>query len=287
VGARCVGGGKAVRVSGYPDRVTTALDWPGFGQVSLAGLLFLCLAAALAGAVDAVVGGGGLIQLPALLLVGPGGQPLYALATNKVAAVVGTASAVTTYARQTTIDWWSALPMALAAFGGAVGGAAFAGALQPGALNAVVLVALVGVGLYTWRKPELGTSELPRFRRGAQIGVMAAGGAAVGFYDGLAGPGTGAFLVFLLVGAVGFAFLRASATAKVVNVATNLGALLYFIPASKVLWGLGLVLAACNLAGAVFGARLAVRRGSAFVRRVFLTVVVALVVSLGWKAALG
>jgi uncharacterized membrane protein YfcA len=267
--------------------VTTALDWPGFGQISLAALLFLCAAAALAGAVDAVVGGGGLVQLPALLLVAPGGQPLYALATNKVAAVVGTAAAVRTYARETSIDWWAALPMALAAFGGAVGGAAFAGALAPGVLNAVVLVALVAVGLYTWRKPELGAAEAPRFARAAQVGVMALGGALIGFYDGLAGPGTGAFLVFLLVGVVGFAFLRASATAKVVNVATNLGALLYFIPAGKVLWGLGLVLAVCNVTGAVLGAKLAVRRGSAFVRRVFLTVVVALVVSLGWKAAVG
>ncbi|MFD7654008.1 sulfite exporter TauE/SafE family protein [Actinosynnema sp. NPDC059797] len=267
--------------------MTTALDWPGFGQISLAALLFLCLAAALAGAVDAVVGGGGLVQLPAMLLVAPGGQPLYALATNKVAAVVGTAAAVRTYAKETTIDWWAAVPMALAAFGGAVGGAAFAGALAPGVLNGVVLVALVGVGLYTWRKPELGVAEAPRFARAAQVGVMALGGAVIGFYDGLAGPGTGAFLVFLLVGVVGFAFLRASATAKIVNVATNLGALLYFIPAGKVLWGLGLVLAVCNLTGAVLGAKLAVRRGSSFVRRVFLTVVVALVVSLGWKAAVG
>jgi uncharacterized membrane protein YfcA len=267
--------------------VTVALDWPGFGQISLAALLFLCLAAALAGAIDAVVGGGGLINVPALLLVAPGGEPLFALATNKIASVVGTSAALRTYARQTTIDWSSALPMASAAFAGAVGGAAFAGALAPGVLNGVVLVAMIGVGLYTWRKPELGVAETSRFTRFAQIGVMALGGALIGFYDGLAGPGTGAFLVFLLVGVVGFAFLRASATAKVVNVATNLGALLYFIPAGKVLWGLGLVLAVCNLGGAVFGARLAVRRGSAFVRRVFLTVVVALVVSLGWKVALG
>lgn len=267
--------------------MTAALDWPGFGQISLAALLFLCLAALVAGAVDAVVGGGGLIQLPALLLIAPGGQPLYALATNKVASVVGTTAAVRTYARQTTIDWWSALPMASAAFAGAVGGAAFAGALAPGVLNGVVLVALVGVGLYTWRKPDLGVAEAPRFARAAQIALMALGGALIGFYDGLAGPGTGTFLVFLLVGAVGFAFLHASATAKVVNVATNLGALLYFIPAGKVLWGLGLVLALCNVTGAVFGARLAVKRGSAFVRRVFLTIVVALVVSLGWKAAIG
>ncbi|GAA3858078.1 sulfite exporter TauE/SafE family protein [Saccharothrix violaceirubra] len=265
----------------------SALDWPGFGQVSLAGLLFLCLAAALAGAIDAVVGGGGLILVPALLLVAPGGQPVYALATNKIAAVVGTSAAMRTYARQTPIDWGSAIPMAVAAFGGAVGGAAFAGALKPAVLNGVVLVALVGVGLYTWRKPALGVAETPRFGKWAQLAVMVAGGAVVGFYDGLAGPGTGTFLVFLLVGLIGFAFLRASATAKLVNVATNLGALFYFIPAGNVLWGLGAVLAVCNVTGAVVGARLAVRKGSAFVRRVFLTVVVALVFSLGWKVALG
>jgi uncharacterized membrane protein YfcA len=267
--------------------VTAALDWPGFGHISLAALLFLCLAAALAGAVDAVVGGGGLIQVPALLLIAPGGEPLFALATNKIASVVGTSAAMRTYARQTTIDWSSTLPMAVAAFVGAVGGAAVAGALAPGVLNGVVLVALVGVGLYTWRKQELGAVETPRLTRAAQIAAMVSGGALIGFYDGLAGPGAGTFLVFLLVGVVGFAFLRASATAKAVNVATNLGALLYFIPAGKVLWGLGLVLALCNVTGAVLGARLAVRRGSAFVRRVFLTVVVALVVSLGWKAAVG
>jgi uncharacterized membrane protein YfcA len=263
------------------------LDWAGFGEVSPAGLLLLCAASMLAGAVDAVVGGGGLIQLPALLLLMPGGQPMYALATNKIASVVGTSAAVRTYTRQTTVDWRSALPMALAALGGAVGGAAFANALPANVLNVVVLIALVAVGLYTWRKPELGVGEAPRFGRGAQMAVMAMGGAAIGFWDGLAGPGTGAFLVFLLVGVVGFAFLRASATAKIVNIATNCGALLFFIPTGKVLWGLGIVLAVCNLTGAVFGARLAVRRGSSFVRRVFLTVVVALVVSLGWKAAVG
>ncbi|WP_440902644.1 TSUP family transporter [Actinosynnema sp.] len=267
--------------------MTTPLDWSGFGHVSLAGLLFLCLAAALAGAVDAVVGGGGLIQLPAMLLIGPGGQPIYSLATSKVAAVVGTAAAVRTYTVQTTVDWAAALPMAFAAFVGAVGGAAFAGSLEPGVLNAVVLVALLGVGLYTWRKPELGVADRPRFSRPAQLAAMGAGGAVIGFYDGLAGPGTGAFLVFLLVGLIGFAFVPASATAKIVNVATNLGALLYFIPAGKVLWGLGAVMAVCNAGGAVVGARLAVRRGSGFVRRVFLTVVVALVVSLGVKAVAG
>ena len=114
-----------------------------------------------------------------------------------------------------------------------------------------------------------------------------AGGLVIGFYDGIAGPGTGSFLVFLLVGLVGFAFVGASATAKVVNVATNLGALLFFISAGKILWGLALVMAVSNASGSVLGAALASSRGSAWVRKVFLTVVVALVASLGWKLAAG
>jgi len=265
--------------------VFTALEWPGFADLSLAGVLFLCCAAFLAGAVDAIVGGGGLIQLPAMLLLTPGGELIYSLATNKLAAVAGTAAAARTYAKRTPVPWRSALPMAAVAFLGALGGAMLADALPSGVLTWVVLVALVGVGIYTWRKPELGAVEAPRFGPRAQLVVMVAGGAAIGFYDGIAGPGTGSFLVFLLVGLVGFAFVGASATAKIVNVATNLGALVFFAPAGKVLWGLAAVMAVSNASGGMVGAALATRRGSVFVRKAFLAVVVALVASLGWKLA--
>ncbi|GAA4613675.1 TSUP family transporter [Saccharopolyspora hordei] len=264
-----------------------ALDWPGFADLSLAGVLLLCAAAFLAGAVDAIVGGGGLIQLPAMLLLMPGGEVIHSLATNKVAAIAGTAAAARTYAKRTPIDWRAALPMALVALLGSLGGAALANALPSAVLNVVVLAALVAVGVHTWRKPDLGSVDAPRFQRRVQLLVMLAGGALIGFWDGIAGPGTGSFLVFLLVGLVGFAFVTASATAKVVNVATNIGALVFFVPAGKVLWGLGLVMAAGNVAGSVLGAALAARRGSGFVRRVFLTVVVGLVLSLGWKVAAG
>lgn len=154
-------------------------------------------------------------------------------------------------------------------------------------LNVVVLVALVAVGICTWCKPALGTTESRRFSGRAQLLVVIAGGAVIGFWDGIAGPGTGSFLVFLLVGLVGCAFVSAAATAKVVNVATNLGALVFFVPAGKVLWGLALVMAVSNMAGSVLGAVIAAKRSSGFVRRVFLTVVAGLVVSLGWKFAIG
>lgn len=262
------------------DALTVPLSWPGFGGVSPAELLALCAAAVLAGLVDAIVGGGGLVQLSALLIVLPGGQAIFSLGTNKLASVVGTASAAVTFARRVPLDRRHVLPMAAAAFAGALGGALLAALLPSEVLTVVVLVALVAVGLYTWRRPQLGAEHAPRFTRRTQGAVMAAGGAAIGFYDGLAGPGTGSFLVFLLVGLVGFAFLEASATAKVVNTATNCGALVFFLPAGVVLLGLGAVLAVANLAGAVVGARVAVRRGSGFVRRVFLVVVAVLVLTL-------
>ncbi len=268
------------------DTLTAPLPWPGFGGVSVLALLALLAAALLAGLVDAIVGGGGLVLLSALLIVLPGGEAIFSVATNKLAAVVGTGAAAVTFARRVPLDRRQVLPMAAAAFAGAVGGALLAAALPSRVLTVVVLVALIAVGIYTWRNPGLGAVHAPRFARRAQAAVLLAGGTAIGFYDGLAGPGTGSFLVFLLVGLVGFAFLQASATAKVVNTATNLGALVFFLPAGVVLLGLGAMLAAANLTGGVLGARMAVERGSGFVRRVFLVVVAALVVTLAVRLAL-
>lgn len=254
--------------------------------MSVVALLGLLAASVLAGLVDAVVGGGGLVLLSALLVVLPGGAAIFSVATNKLAAVVGTASAAVTFTRRVPLDRAHVVPMAAAAFVGAIGGALLAALLPSQVLTGVVLVALVGVGIYTWRRPQLGAEHAPRFRRRAQGVVMALGGAVIGFYDGLAGPGTGSFLVFLLVGLLGFAFLQASATAKVVNTATNCGALVFFLPAGVVLLGLGAVLAVANVVGAVVGARMAVQRGSTFVRRVFLLVVAVLVVTLAVRLAL-
>ena len=171
------------------DTLTAPLTWPGFGEVTLLALLALCAASLLAGAVDAIVGGGGLVQLSALLVVLPGGEAIFSVATNKLASVVGTASAAITFARRVPIDRRHAVPMAVAAFAGAIGGALLAAALPSRVLTVIVLVALVGVGIYTWRRPELGAVHAPRFARRTQGVVMVVGGAAIGFYDGLAGPG--------------------------------------------------------------------------------------------------
>jgi uncharacterized membrane protein YfcA len=251
-------------------------------------LVLLAVAAFAAGWVDAVVGGGGLIQLPALLLV-PGMIPVQAAATNKLSSSLGTAVSAVTYARRVgpadRPDPWTAVPMALVAGGCAVLGAAGAAALPGAVFVPVVLVALVGVGLYTLFKPEIGTVTVLRHQGSRHLLTALGAGALIGGYDGLIGPGTGSFLVFALVGLLGYAFLAASATAKVVNLATNVGALALFATHGSVLWGLGLLMGIANLLGAYLGARSAISRGSAFVRVVFLIVVLVLVVRLGWQQA--
>ena len=255
-------------------------------DVALTDVLVLCAFALLAGAVDAVVGGGGLVQLPALLVVLPQAPVVALLGTNKLASIVGTSSAAVTYLRRTTVDRRTAASMAAAAFVGSGGGALLATRVSGEVLQPVVLGALVAVFAYTLRRPALGEIEQLRLTPAVQRAVALAGGALIGFYDGLAGPGTGSFLVFLLVGAVGLSFLHASATAKVVNTATNLAALLLFASGGHVLWAVGAAMAASNLVGAQLGARLAIRHGSVLVRRVFLVVVSVLIARLAWQVLL-
>jgi uncharacterized membrane protein YfcA len=240
----------------------------------------LCFAAFAAGGLDAIVGGGGLIQLPALLLVLPHTPVVQLLGTNKLSSVFGTGSAAATYSRRVDMHGPTAVRMAVAAFIGSGLGALLATIAGSAVLRPVILIALVGVWLYTLRRPGLGDVETLRLTPRRQAGVAVGGGALIGMYDGFVGPGTGSFLVFLLVGVVGLSFLHASATAKAVNTMTNLAALLLFGLGGHVLWKLGAAMAACNLAGAQLGARLAIRRGSAWVRRVFLVVVAALILRL-------
>ena len=245
-------------------------------------IALLCLAAFAAGTLDAVVGGGGLIQLPALLLVLPQYPVVSLLGTNKLASIVGTGSAAITYSRRIDMHRSTAVEMCIAAFLGSAVGALLATVVSSAVLRPVVLVALAVVWLYTLRRPSLGEVEALRLTPGQQTAVAVVGGAAIGLYDGFVGPGTGSFLVFLLVGAVGLSFLHASATAKVVNTMTNLAALLLFAAGGHVLWALGAAMAVANLLGSQLGTRLALRRGSAWVRRVFVVVVSALVLRLAW-----
>lgn len=242
-------------------------------------VLPLLLAGFAAGWVDAVVGGGGLIQLPALLLV-PGLTPLNVLATNKVAAVMGTSVSALTYQRRIRPDLRTALPMAAFALAGAAAGAAMAARIPPDLFRPVIILVCAAVAVWTALRPTLGLETSLRWsgRRHRVLAVVL--GTFIGTYDGMLGPGTGSFLVISLVAVLGYAFVPASAIAKIVNVGTNLGALLVFVPGGHVIWGLGLAVGTANMLGGWIGARTAVARGSAFVRVVFLLVVAVLILRL-------
>ncbi|MCL1870255.1 MAG: TSUP family transporter [Promicromonosporaceae bacterium] len=255
-------------------------------DLSLLTWVLLLLAGFTAGWVDAVVGGGGLVQLPALLLV-PGLAPVQALATNKVGSIMGTSTSSITYARRVHPDFTTAGPMAVAALAGAVGGAAVASHIPASAFKPIILVVLVAVFVYTLLKPTLGEHTALRWEGNRHRVTAAATGLVIGVYDGMLGPGTGTFLVIALVGVLGYAFLPASALAKITNFATNLGALIFFVPAGHVVWPLGLAVGAANLTGGYLGARMAVARGSRFVRVVFVVVVGALIVRLGYDVLRG
>jgi uncharacterized membrane protein YfcA len=250
-------------------------------QLQPATLAFVLLAALAAGWIDAVVGGGGLLQLPALLLV-PGLSPVQALGTNKLASICGTTTSAVTYYRRVRPDLRTALPMAAVAGVSSFGGASVASLLPAGVFKPVIVLALIGIAVFTLLRPSLGEVTALRHTGRTHHVVAVAVGAAIGFYDGILGPGTGTFLVIATVTLLGYDFLAASAKAKIVNCATNLGALLFFLPHGSVYWGLGLLLGLANMTGGYLGSRAATARGSRFIRIAFLVVVTALIARVGW-----
>jgi uncharacterized membrane protein YfcA len=252
-------------------------------DLSLPTLVLLVLAAFAAGWVDAVVGGGGLLQLPALLIGLPSTTlPASVLGTNKLSSVWGTATSSLTYAVRTRPDWRTVLPLVLAAALGSAGGAQLARFLPRSLFTPLVLLALVAVGIYTWRRPQLGLRSQRKHDGRAHYGRTALIGLGIGAYDGFLGPGTGSFFVIALVAVLGYGFLEASAKAKLANLATNLSAITVFAVHGTILWRLGLLMGAANLVGGLLGSRTAISRGSGFIRRVFLLVVAALVLKLSY-----
>jgi uncharacterized membrane protein YfcA len=245
----------------------------------------MLMAAALgAGWVDAVVGGGGLIQLPALMVLNPGQPVTAALATNKLASIAGTSSAAVAYLRKAKPDLPVAVPAGGLAICAAAVGALCAAAISSDVLKPLIMVVLLAVAALVVLKPDLGRVPklVLRTRRRTAAAILVPG-LAIAFYDGLVGPGTGTFLVVAFTTLLGTDFVNASANAKIINTGTNLGALVVFALQGEVLWALGLAMAVCNIVGAQVGARMAISRGSGFVRGVLLCVVTALVIKLGYE----
>lgn len=240
-------------------------------------------AAAGAGGVDAIVGGGGLIQLPTLLLAYPKLPAAAALGTNKLASISGTGTAAATYLRRTKVDRRVLVPAAAMAVVCAGCGALLASRLPTSVFRPIVMALLLCVAAFVVFRPSFGAQqaqlEVSQRRR---LATTLVAGMGIGFYDGIFGPGTGTFLIICFAVGIGTEFVTGSAMAKVVNTGTNFGALLIFATQGHVMWALGAAMGACNIIGARLGARLALRRGAGFVRVVLLVVVAAMVAKMGY-----
>lgn len=236
----------------------------------------LAPAAFFAGMVDAVVGGGGLIQIPVLLSSFPQTAIPTLFGTNKVSSIAGTSASLWRYARAISIPWRIVLPATATALLGAWIGAALVAWISREAMRPLVVVMMLTVAIYTFMRKDLGqTEEREASPRDAWLGALF--GLIIGIYDGFFGPGTGSFLIFGFVRLFGMNFVRASASAKVINVATNISAIGFFASHGPILWAVGLTMAVCNLAGAQVGTQLALKHGAGFIRKAFLGVVCILI----------
>jgi len=239
--------------------------------------IVVTLASGLAGFVDAIVGGGGLVLVPALFATFPSAPPATLFGTNKGASVWGTAAATWQYAQRVRLRWAALLPAVAVCFLGSLAGAWTVTAVSPDFLRKALPAILAMVLAYTLLKKELGRHHAPRYAGRAEALAASALGLVIGFYDGFFGPGTGSFLVFLFVRWLGYDFLNASASAKLLNMASNASALALFAWKGHVWWHFALAMAVANVAGSVLGTRLALKHGTGFVRGVFILVVSALI----------
>lgn len=247
-------------------------------------MVFVALASFLAGFVDAIVGGGGLILLPALFAAFPSAPPATLLGVNKGSSVWGTAAATWSYTRRVQVRWRPLAAGTALALAGSFGGAWAVTVVSPEFLRKLLPAVLLAVFLYTlWRK-DLGQHHAPRFAGRSEVSALALLGLVVGFYDGFFGPGTGSFFVFLLVRWLGYDFLHASASAKLLNTASNVAALGLFAWTGHVWWHVVAVTAVANVSGSLLGTRLALKHGSGFVRVFFMLVVGALLLRTAWTA---
>ena len=236
-------------------------------------LILLCLVSLAAGFVDAIVGGGGLLQTPAMLIILPQYPVATIFGTAKIPSLSGTALAAYKYSREVTLDWKLLSYIILAAFSGALLGAYCITLMDSSMVKPFILLLLVCVAIYTYSKKNLGLHQAKDFTFFKEVIIGLAFGFAIGFYDGLIGPGTGTFLVLAFITLLGDDFLRSSASAKYVNVATNIAAMLYFAQSGNILYEYAIPMAAFNLCGSFMGTRLALLKGNKFIRIFFLVVV--------------
>lgn len=243
--------------------------------------LVICLGALFAGFIDAVVGGGGLIQVPMLLILFPGFSHVQVIATNRFASVSGTAVAAYQYIKLVGIDVTMAVVTGIAAATASFSGTFVMEMISPEVFKPLLLFVIIILAVYTFMKKDLGTVHELKYSGKKFLVVCAAIGAVMGFYNGFIGPGTGSLLVFAFVSIAGMNFLKASSAAKVINAVADTFSLIGFLMHGAVVFKLALPMMACNMLGGYIGSRMAVLRGNLFIRYVFLVVITLLILRLG------
>ena len=256
-----------------------SLDTHRMPELTLELLVLLALAAFLAGFIDSIAGGGGLITVPALMLAGY--PPVVALGTNKLQALFGSGSATISYAMNGHVDLKRQLPSASLALLGSILGALLATVLPSDILHLVLPPMLVAIALYFAFKPKLGdvdrAERITPFVFGLTVVPL------IGFYDGVFGPGTGSFFMLAFVGLAGYGVLKATAHTKLLNFSSNVGAFLLFAAVGAVAWKIGLVMGAAQFIGARIGAALAMKKGAPLIKPLLVATCIALAVRLLWE----
>lgn len=255
---------------------TTFQSSPSLSDLAPHLLFMLAAAGFFAGFVDSIAGGGGLITVPAMLIAGI--PPLQTLGSNKVQSVFGAASATIAYARKGHVHLRTQLPMALMAVLGGSLGAALATVVPGEVLRAVMPILLVAIALYFALKPNLNDVDKHRRMTPFVFGLTLV--PAIGFYDGVFGPGAGSFFMLSFVSLAGFGMLKATAHTKLLNLGSNIGALIVFISFGAILWKIGLMMGVCQFLGAQLGSRLAMRTGARLIKPLLVIVCVAFTIKL-------
>ncbi len=246
-------------------------------------LILLGVAMFASGFIDAIAGGGGLIQTPAMLLSFPDRNPVEVVATSKTAAFFGTTTAAIQYRKFIKTDPKLLIAMVIPAFIGACFGSLLASHISPESFKSSIFFMMIAIFIYTLLKPDLGKVHVEKHSPQKMMVIGAIAACLIGFYDGLIGPGTGTMLMIALVAIMGFAFVGASAIAKVVNATTNLASIIVVGLRIGIMWKLGLVLAVANLAGGYMGSHMAIKKGSSFIRIFYLIVTGLLILRLGYS----
>jgi uncharacterized membrane protein YfcA len=257
------------------------MDYPAITILSLVILSFI------AGFIDAVVGGGGLIQLPAVLINFPSMPLATVFGTNKIAGLSGTTVAAFQYSRKIKFNYKLLFTTGISAAIAALLGARLISNLDPSKLKPVILFALIVIAIYTFIRKDLGSIQRKKISANKEFVYALLLGIIIGFYDGFIGPGTGSFLVLGFVVLLGFEFVTASAYAKVINCMTNIGALSVFISNGNFVLELAILMAVSNVTGSIIGTRMSLRRGNEFVRIIFLVIVIIMIVRYGYDVYFG